>query len=210
MVIIMIKNIIFDFGNVLINFDEEYMTSRFVEDSEEIKIIKDVVFDRLYFDRLDRGNISDEEIKEDFKRRLPENLYNKACLVFDRWEENIPDKDGMRQIVKKLHKSGYKLFILSNISSRFADNYNKIPNVSSLFEMFDGFVFSAKTGFVKPQKEIFDFLTDKYSLEKSECLFIDDSKKNTDGAKAAGIAAYLFDGDALKLENYLKEKKILE
>ena len=52
---------------------------------------------------------------------------------------------------------------------------------------------------VKPNKEIFEHLLGKYNLNADECLFIDDSEKNIEGAKALGINGYLFDGNAVKL-----------
>jgi putative hydrolase of the HAD superfamily len=56
---------------------------------------------------------------------------------------------------------------------------------------------------VKPSAEIFEHLLNKYSLKAEDCLFIDDSAKNTDGAKSVGINAYLFDGDSKKLNEYI-------
>ncbi len=70
----MIKNFIFDFGEVLVKFDTEYMTSRYIKNLDDVKLVEAVVFDRLYWDKLDEGSITDEEVKQGLRSRLPENL----------------------------------------------------------------------------------------------------------------------------------------
>ena len=81
----MTKNYIFDFGNVIVRFDPVLLTEACAPDPEERDAIWPVVFDRLYWDPLDWGGISDEEIKAQCRRRLPENLWQKAELVYDKW-----------------------------------------------------------------------------------------------------------------------------
>ena len=64
-------------------------------------------------------------------------------------------------------------------------------------------MFSGNFGMVKPNSDIFEYLIKTFNLKADECLFIDDSLKNIEGAKLVGIEGYLFDGDATKLKNYL-------
>ena len=199
----MIKNIIFDFGKVLVDFDPYYMTSKFFENEDDINLVSKIVFDRLYWDRLDEGAISDDEIKQDLKKRLPKELINNAFLTYDNWYYNLPEINGMRELVTNLKNNGHKLFLLSNISKKFVENYEKVESIKTLLDLFDGLVFSGPIGIVKPSAEIFEHLLNKYSLKAEDCLFIDDSAKNTDGAKSVGINAYLFDGDSKKLNEYI-------
>ena len=56
-----VKNVVFDFGQVLVHFDPSYMVGRYVSDEEDAALIAEVLFDRLYWDRLDAGTISDAE-----------------------------------------------------------------------------------------------------------------------------------------------------
>ena len=70
----MYKNIIIDFGQVIVHFDPLYMTSRYINDKADIDLVSEVVFDRLYWDRLDDGTITDDEVKTEICKRLPERL----------------------------------------------------------------------------------------------------------------------------------------
>lgn len=199
----MYKNIIFDFGNVLAEFYPEKLTRPCVPDEENLKLISDVVFDRLYWNRLDDGTISDEEVKETFKSRLPEHLYKAACTVYDSWVKNLTPVPGMCELVRDLKSAGTKLYLISNISTGFAESYSEVPWISNLLSKFDGLVFSGVINLTKPDKEIFEHLLINYNLNACDCLFVDDSKINTDGAEKVGINTYLFDGDSKKLREFL-------
>ena len=199
----MYKNYIFDFGQVIVKFDPEFMTKVYIENSNEVKAVEDIIFDRLYWDKLDEGTITDDEVKEGICSRVPEHLKEKACLVYDNWYENIPFIEGMPELLREIKQKGGKLFLLSNISKGFAENYKNVPRLAELFSLFDGLIFSGPIGFVKPSKEIFNYLLEKYNLKADECVFIDDNKNNIEGANKAGINAILFDGDANKLKSQL-------
>lgn len=192
----MAKNYIFDFGNVLANFYPDKLTAPFVKDDKERKIISDVVFDRLYWDKLDDGSISDDEVKANFGNRLPKDMTEIACKVYDNWINSMTPISGMQELIYDIKKAGKKLYLLSNISIGFAESYKDVKWINDLFACFDGLVFSGPIGLIKPNKEIFEYLLNTFSLTADECLFIDDSEKNIMGAKAVGIKGYLFDGNA--------------
>lgn len=199
----MIKNYIFDFGNVLSQFYPDKLTAPFVSDEKELKIISDVVFDRLYWDRLDDGSITDDKVKLCIKSRLPKELGEVGCKVYDNWINTMIPVPNMKELVLDIKNSGKNLYLLSNISIGFANGYKNVKWLKELLEYFDGLIFSAEVNLVKPNREIFEYLLKKFSLKPEECLFIDDSEKNIMGAKSAGISGYLFNGDAQKLRNYL-------
>lgn len=199
----MIKNYIFDFGWVLVRFDMDYMTRKYITDDNDCKMSQQVIFDRLYWDRLDDGTIEDEEVKREIKKRLPERLWENACKAYDNWLYNLPFIDGMVDLVKEIKKSGGKVYILSNISIGFAQNYKNVPQLKELFSLFEGLVFSGPLGIVKPSAEIFDYILKKYNLKACETVFIDDSQKNIKGAEAVGIKGIQFDGSAQNLRKQL-------
>ena len=198
----MIKNIVFDFGQVMIRFDPMYMTERYVSDKDDARLVSSVVFDRLYWNPLDSGDIEDSEVVRLSKERLPERLHSAAEQVYYNWIYNIPEIDGMRELVSYV-KDKYKIpvYLLSNISEYFSKNSVKVPIVS----LFDGCIFSADCKLTKPDKKIYELLCRKYSLIPEETLFIDDSKININGARSAGIVGYLFDGNVAKLKAYIDE-----
>lgn len=205
----MFKNYIFDFGQVIVKFDTKYMTSVYISDQEDICLVEKVVFDRIYWDKLDAGTITDEEVKEGIKSRLPERLQVKACTVYDNWYHNLPFVDGIQELLCKIKSKGGRLFLLSNISKGFAGNYIHISKIKELFDMFDGLVFSAPIGMTKPSKEIFNYVINKYNLKADETVFIDDNENNILGAQNAGLSAFLFNCDSVKaLEDYIFQGEI--
>ena len=103
--------------------------------------------------------------------------------------------------VEELKAQGKRLFLLSNLSKGFAARSGKFP----ILRHFEKKVFSAVCGFVKPSKEIFEYLCAECGISPQETVFIDDSPKNILGAESCGIRGYLFDGNVEKLRKYLSE-----
>lgn len=207
--IIIYKNYIFDFGQVLVRFDPWYMTNAYVKNEKDCALVSEVVFDRLYWDRLDIGSINDEEVKAGICSRLPQKLQNLACKVYDNWIYNLPLIKGMKELVFELKTQGKGLYLLSNISNGFSQKYQSVPEISELLSLFDGLVFSGPIGKVKPTKDIYYHILSKYSLKANECFFIDDNQSNIVGSESVGIAGYLFDGDVKKLSEFLNIKKCI-
>ena len=198
----MIKNIVFDFGQVLVRFEPKYMTEKYVTGKNDSALLQKVLFDRLYWDRLDLGTISDEELIAESCKRLPERLHGVAEKIYRSWIYNLPETKGMRELIEELKASyGVKLYLLSNISKSFSEKSSEIP----ILKYFDKCIMSADYGVVKPSREIFDILCRECNIKKEESIFIDDSPKNVDGARCYGIKAYLFDGSTEALRSYLLE-----
>ena len=197
-----IKNVIFDFGQVLVHFEPSYMVGVYVDEPSDKALLEDVVFDRLYWDRLDKGTISNEEAMSLIKERLPERLWDVADKIYYNWVYNIPEIDGMSDLLSHLkNEYGVRLFLLSNISNYFASHSHEIPILKKL----DGLVMSAPIGIVKPSYKIFDHICKKYDITPSEAIFVDDRTDNIEGAIAYGLNGYIFDGDSEKLKKYLDE-----
>lgn len=197
------KNYIFDFGQVIVGFEPEYLTSRYIEDDEDKKLAVSVIFDRLYWDRLDNGGISDEEVRKCICDRLPQRLHENAVKVYDNWYRNLEFIKGMPCLLREIKAKGGKLYLLSNISNAFAENYASVPQLKEIFSLFEGLVFSAPLKLAKPNREIFLHLLNKYGLNPKESIFIDDNENNIKGAKSAGLNTYLFGGSAEELKKYL-------
>ena len=200
----MYKNIIFDYGQVIISFDPYYMTKAYIEDETLCRELCPIIFDRLYWDRLDNGSISDSEVKAEIKKRVSPEHFELCEKVYDNWYYNNPVVPGIREIIEELKKQGARLYLLSNISIGFSENYTSIPEVSDILSLFDGLVFSGPIGMNKPNRDSVEYLLNKYNLKAEDCVFIDDSEKNIKGAAEVGINTILFTGDAEKLKEKLK------
>ena len=197
----MIKNIVFDIGNVIIRFDPELFMSRLGLAEEDRRLLKRELFVSLEWSRMDRGSLTDEEAAEIVCRRVPERLHDAVRRLVGMWDRPILPVEGMYELVEELRGMGYGIYLLSNASFRQHDYWPRVP--ASKF--FDGTLISADVKLVKPQPEIYRLLCDKFSLLPEECVFIDDSTSNAEGAYFCGINALVFHGDAHEMRLKLNE-----
>jgi len=178
----MIKNIIFDLGNVLLEFNPEvYVKSKISE--EKVEEIYKCIFKSDEWPMLDRGTISEEEAKMNIINRNVENeeLIN---LVFENWYDILIPIESSVNMLKRLKQNGYKIYYLSNFHLAAFEHVTKKHD---FFENFDGGVVSYKEKFLKPEKEIYEMIIDRYDLEPCETIFIDDMKENVDAAVKSGL-----------------------
>lgn len=196
----MIKNVVFDFGNVLIKYSPEYIVSRYVADPTDKKMLCDVLFDRLYWDKLDDNTITDEEVVRYSCERLPQRLHQLASTIYFNWPHHLPPISGMWELVSRIKKEyGVRVFLLSNVGSYFV----KFKDEFSVLSEMEQCIFSAIVGHSKPNTDMFEYMLERFGINAEETLFIDDSMKNIIGANKIGIEGYLFDGNAEKLSRYL-------
>ena len=198
----MIKNAVFDLGQVMLHFNPSYMVKRYVSDEQDADLLTSVLFDRLYWDRLDEGTMSNEEAIEAALKRLPERLHPRVTEIFYNWIYNLPEIDGMGELVDYIkEKYGVRTFVLSDISAYFAEHAGEIPVLSK----FDKCIFSGVCGHVKPSREIFEHLFTTCGISPEESVFVDDREKNIQGAEALGMKGYIFDGDVKALRKFFDE-----
>lgn len=184
----------------MVSFKRKYMVERFVTEPADSALLQEVVFDRLYWDKLDAGTITDEETLHLVCKRLPERLHGVAREIYYNWIYNIPEITGMVELVREMKEQyGVKVYLLSNISKYFAEHVSEIKCLNS----FDGLVLSSACGFTKPHREIYELICLKFALIPEECIFIDDRADNIKGAESYGIKGYVFDGDVIRLKEYL-------
>ena len=195
----MIRYVVFDYGNTLACYNEISISRQYVATDEEAKELAEVFFDRLYCDRLDAGTLSEEERTRLCKERLPEKYHAFLDDMGHTWYRYLPPIPGMPELVDRLHREGVGLYLLSNIPCEFEKHVPRTP----ILQSFDGIVLSGPIGMVKPHEDIYRYLLDTYNLPVEECIFVDDREENVLAARAVGMQAYLFDGDAAKLTDYL-------
>ena len=194
------KNVIFDYGNTIVEFEPMNIVKRFgITDNADAEILCEKVFDRKYWDKLDSDDISQEEFINGVLSELPQRLHGIATDICNNWITNLPFIQGMDKLIYKLKQDGYKIYLLSNISKHFAENSDKIE----IFKQFDGLVFSGAIGLIKPNKDIFEYILHKYNLVPSETVFIDDNKDNVATAEGMGIKSLLFDGNSENAEQFI-------
>lgn len=202
----MIKNVIFDLGNVLIDFKPiKYIKSLGYDDEKALEIFNKTIKDSIWAD-MDRGIYRDKEsYVKAFKTKYPEIQDDIDKFLGGPWMENVifPLKDNLKMI-DLVKEKGLKYYILSNYpKDAFEYTYDMCPFIQN----GDGMVISYDVLMIKPDKNIYLKLLDKYGLKANECLFIDDLDINVEGAKSVGINAFVFkdlEDGYKKLEEYLK------
>ena len=181
----MIRNIIFDLGNVIINYNQEQIINNFTKKKEEIKYIYDEIFHAPEWELMDLGNITNDEAIEVINKRN-EFKYQKLTENFlHEWYKKQEINRDIVEIAKKLKRNGYKLFVLSNMANLTYEYFKK----DEFFSLCTGIIISAHEHLIKPDEKVFRLLLDKYKLNAEECLFIDDdpSEQNYKTANKIGI-----------------------
>ena len=188
----MIKNIVFDMGNVLLWFDRDRFLDAVGAEGEDRKILMNNVYLSVEWARMDRGSMTEAEAAASMCTHVPERLHEKVHLLVDQWDRPIYPVEGMAQLVRDLKTAGYGIYLLSNASYRQHEYWPRVPGS----KFFDGTLISADVKLMKPQREIYDLLCSKFSLKPEECVFIDDSAANIEGAEVAGMRGIVFHGEA--------------
>lgn len=181
----MIKNIIFDLGNVIINYNQKQIINNFTEKEEEIKYIYNEIFHAPEWTLMDLGDITNDEAIEIINKR---NQYRYSKLTEDflhEWYKKQPINRDIVEIAKRLKEKGYNLYVLSNMANL---TYEYFKN-DDFFALCTGIVISAHEHIKKPDEKVYKLLLERYNLKAEECLFIDDddSGKNYETANRIGI-----------------------
>jgi glucose-1-phosphatase len=179
----MIKNIIFDLGNVLISF----RPSEFFDKKNYPKSIKDKILSDIFGSKewlmLDNGEITTKEaidaisLKSSLKKEEIAHIFNLRTDLMFPLDQNV-------RILPELKKQGFRLYFLSNFP---IDIFEELKTGYYFFKYFDGGIISSEVKISKPDVRIYEIFLDNYSLVADECLFIDDLEVNVEAAKTTGI-----------------------
>ncbi len=181
----MIRNLIFDLGNVLLSWKPEEYFIRNGYNAEETLVIYNNIFRSSEWRLLDNGDISiDEAIDRIAERTMMKKHEIRA--VFDLRLKILFPLDPAVKMLPGLKKQGFKLYFLSNFPD---DIFDELCSRYEFFKYFDGGLISARAKASKPDRKIYEILMDKYSLKPEECLFADDTPVNVTGAENVGMKA---------------------
>lgn len=196
-------NLVFDMGNVLVDYATDLATRQFTDDESVIREVRLVVYYSAEWVKLDGGFISEEEALASWMPRLSSDAAREAArLSFRDWPKyNMHQKPGMAQIIRDVKKRGQKVYVLSNASCRLPEIYRDYLPAA---ELYDGTFFSAAYQVLKPQKEMYLKFFDVFSLKPEDCFFIDDLPENIKGAAESDMDGYVFsDGNPDTLRKVL-------
>ena len=196
----MVKNIIFDLGNVLISFKpSEYFSKNNYPEAIKVTILSDIFASKEWM-RLDKGEISTAEAidaiakKSSLNKDEIDHIFNLRTDLMFPLDQNV-------RILPGLKKRGFRLYYLSNFP---LDIFDEIKNGYYFFKYFEGGLISADVKSSKPESPIYEILLERYSLVSEECLFIDDIEKNVRAAEAIGMKG-LFTNGSLEISKEIEK-----
>lgn len=195
----MIKNIVFDMGNVLIRFDPECFMNRYELSEDDKKVLRNEVFRSVEWSMLDRGVIDEETAENHILQKIPAHLHSIACDLIREWDEPLLPIDGMLEILHQLKENGYHLYLLSNAAMRQHEYWQR----AEASRLMDGALISADVNLLKPDLKIYRIFLEKFGLKAQECVFIDDTPINVEGAIHESMQGIVFNMDAEDLKQSL-------
>jgi putative hydrolase of the HAD superfamily len=201
----MIHTIIFDIGNVLVDFRWRQMFESFGLKEDEIeKLANATVRHQAWLD-LDKGIISTEEAKEAYAKEVPEyrefieRIYQEMDKLLVQFDYSIP-------WITEMKERGYRIYILSNWSKPAFDACK--DTALNFLPLVDGTVFSYKEFVIKPEQKIYEIICTRYDINPQEAVFLDDSEANIKSAREYGLHAIHFQSyeqGRAELEEMLKK-----
>jgi len=191
------KNIIFDFGGVIINLNQQLTLEKFGKlglgtffDNDNNRHFTDMLA------KLEKGIIKAQEFRNAIRAFSANPVTDND--IDEAWNSMLLDIPPDRIKLLNLLKTRYRTFLLSNTNEIHYDYYTaqlkQVYGYHSLDSLFEAAYFSFRLQMSKPDVKIYEYVIDKHSLCAAETLFIDDSIINTEGAKKAGLLTHHLSG----------------
>ncbi len=184
----MIKNIVFDVGKVLVDFEPEKVMDEMHITKEVQKEMNQIMFQNPLWNEFDRSVFHAEEILEKFKEQKPE-LGSVIEEIFRKVGSMITTRTYVHEWLTELKKKGYALYVLSNYAKY---TFQQTKEKLDFLPLMDGVVFSYQCNMIKPEQEIYAYLLETYHLEPSQCVFLDDREENILAARKSGMKGIVF------------------
>lgn len=195
-------NIIFDLGNVLIEWNKEKILSKICKNDLEYNLFNKFVFQSNLWIDLDNGKISLEFLENQLIDEMGHQYQDQIHELVWNWFNYVDLYDEVYELIKQLKKKNFQIYVLSNTSSIFHILLDSV--LSKVSSVLDGYVISCEVKMMKPQKEIYLSLVNKYQLDIKDCIFLDDLEENVEAARTLGIKAFQIK-ECKEISNILKD-----
>lgn len=202
----MIKNLVFDFGNVLIEWNPAKILAAFVKE-EARKRVEAAIFDSGLWAQTDTGQLTLKSAIQAAQTLLDSSYSATVEAIFTHWYETVDVYHQLQEKIFEWAQLGYGIYILSTTSEIFyaVENAGLLP----MTKVLTGKILSYEVGFAKPDKSIYQKLLAQYALQANQCVFIDDLQINLDVAKSLGFETILATSEQqniIAIEELLKKK----
>ena len=184
----MIKTIIFDIGNVLVDYSWRSFFEKYNLDKETFRRLSEATVLNEDWNEFDRGVLKTEEVIALLQENDPE-LSGLIGRVFENLNGLVTRRSYAIPWIEELKARGLTVLVLSNFSEKALQDCTDAMDF--LFHV-DGGILSYREKLIKPMPEIYERLIRQYDLVPEECVFLDDLQQNLDGAAAFGIHTILF------------------
>ena len=158
----MIKNLVFDLGNVLIEWNSEKILTSFEPEKERRQLLRQAIFESGIWHQTDKGELSLKEACDKVLVQLDDSYHPVVQDTFYNWYEVVEVYSGLQEKIRLWADQGYRIYILSS-----------------------------EVGVVKPEPDIYQKLLKKYGIDPTESVFIDDIQANLDTAAELGFETIL-------------------
>ncbi len=184
----MIKNIVFDIGNVLVRWSPTTIIATVFEDEPDVDALTKKFFKSPIFYDLNLGKVTEEEaiVLCQQELDLPHDVVKK---VFKTAKESLIPLPGSFELLEDVYQAGIPLYSITDNVKEFM---HYLRSTYSFLDKFKGVVVSAEVGILKPAAGIFHHLLDNYNLIPEETVFLDDMQVNVEGAEKVGMKGIQF------------------
>lgn len=196
-----IKNVVFDFGGVLLDWNPRYFYSSVFNDDEKMEYFISNIVTSKWNSQMDRGRTF-EECMNELSLDHPE-FKNEIMLYRKGWETMLKGEisSGIKLLNAVQNSGKFKVYGLTNWS---AETFPYAFNTYKFLQTFEGIVVSGEEKMIKPEKGIYLTLLERYNLKPEETFFTDDNPDNIEVAKSRGINAIQFTGTNENLDEISK------
>ena len=192
----MIKNIIFDYGGVLLDWNPHYLYDPYFGDKEKAEWFLTHICTYEWNAQHDNGKPVAEGTAELIAQH-PE-WEKEIRMYYDEFMKMMGGQiPGMEELVKRLKGEGYRIFGLSNWS---VETFALVRPVYPVLNLMEDMVISGKEKVMKPDHRIFELALERFGIQASETVFVDDNPANVQAACEMGIKGILFNKNIIKNE----------
>ena len=185
----MIKNLVFDLGNVLIEWNSEKILTYFEPEKERRQVLRQAIFESGVWHQTDKGELSLKEACEEVLTQLDASYHSAIKNIFYHWYEVVYVYSDLQERIRLWVAQDYRIYILSTTCEIFY--HIEKAGLLPIYPLLSGYILSSEVGVVKPEAEIYQKLLKKYNLDPVESVFIDDIQANLDTAAELGFETIL-------------------
>ena len=195
-----IKNVVFDFGNVLVRWSPLEIIRLTFGDLDHARELQRSIFQGRIWQDLNKGLITESEASEQYQQDF--GFSPAECDRFFYYTKHTQILiHGSLELLKRVKRAGYRVY---GLTDNVTEIIEYLKSTYDFWSLFDGVVVSANVGTLKPDPQIFRTLFSQYEIVSSETVFIDDMSYNVEGARSVGMFAIQCI-NALQCEKEMKE-----